>query len=224
MAKHDKILLVEDEKTMLKIVADMLRREGYDVVTASDGKTGIKIFKSEHPDLVIADVMMPGMDGFEMVRHIRKFHEDVPMIFLTARSAIDDIVEGFEIGANDYLRKPFRMEELLVRIMSLLRRTRRISETLQIGRYVFHPALQQLHIDGLTTELSHIDTVILKSLASRINETVEARDLMIAAWQNDNPYNVNRLHGFIYKLRKYLSKDPAISILNIRGIGYKLKI
>lgn len=221
--KH-KILLVEDEATLAMIVADMLSREGFEVIKAADGERGISLFHSTMPDAIIADVMMPKMDGFEMVRRIRAFNSDVPVIFLTAKSAIDDIVEGFELGANDYLKKPFRMEELLVRLKALLRRSTPKNEILKIGNYSLNPATQILNIDSQHRELTHIETVLLKLLASNINQTVEARAMMLAIWQNDDPYNLNRLHGFIHKLRKYLSSDPSISIINIRGIGYKLKI
>ena len=221
---RNKVLLVEDEKTLLRIVEDMLSREGYDVTTATNGVDAINLFKSSTPDIVIADVMMPRMDGFEMVRKIRKFNDEVPILFITARSAIDDVVEGFELGANDYLRKPFRMEELLVRIKALLRRNKRMPEVIAIGRYTFRVSTQQLLFENKAQELTYIETVILKTLAVRINEAVESGDLMMAVWQNDDPYNLNRLHGFIFKLRKYLDKDSAISIINIRGIGYKLKV
>lgn len=221
---RNKVLLVEDEKTLLRIVEEMLSREGYDVTTATNGVDAINLFKSSTPDIVIADVMMPRMDGFEMVRKIRKFNDEVPILFITARSAIDDVVEGFELGANDYLRKPFRMEELLVRIKALLRRNKRMPEVIAIGRYTFRVSTQQLLFENKAQELTYIETVILKTLAVRINEAVESGDLMMVVWQNDDPYNLNRLHGFIFKLRKYLDKDSAISIINIRGIGYKLKV
>lgn len=221
--KH-RILLVEDEATLAMIIADMLCREGFDVVRASNGEEGISRFKTTRADAVIADVMMPRMNGFEMVRRIRTIDNDVPVIFLTAKSSIDDIVEGFESGANDYLKKPFRMEELLVRLKALLRRIHRYPEILKIGDYSLNPATQILSYGTKNRELTYIETVLLKNLASNINQTVEARTMMIAVWQNDDPYNLNRLHGFIHKLRKYLAADPAVSIINIRGIGYKLKV
>ena len=221
--KH-KILLVEDEATLAIIVADMLRREGFEVAQARNGEEGISLFRQMRPDAVIADVMMPKMDGFEMVRRIRTEDSDVPVIFLTAKSAIDDVVEGFELGANDYLKKPFRMEELLVRLKALLRRTHRTAEILAIGAYALNPSTQMLTHGSRVRELTHIETVILAMLASNINQTVEARAMMMAIWQNDDPYNLNRLHGFIHKLRKYLAADTSVTIINLRGIGYKLKI
>lgn len=221
--KHS-ILLVEDEATLAMIIADMLVREGYEVILAANGAEGLDVFMSGCPDAVIADVMMPRMDGFEMVRRIRAVNGEVPVIFLTAKSAIDDIVEGFELGANDYLKKPFRMEELLVRLKALLRHVSPTDGKLTIGSYTLNPATQMLSFGNKNRELTHIETVLLKLLAGNINHTVEARTMMMAIWQNDDPYNLNRLHGFIHKLRKYLAADPSVTIMNIRGIGYKLRI
>ena len=219
-----KVLLVEDEATLAMIIADMLTREGFEVAQAGNGEDGISMFLTRQPDAVVADVMMPRLDGFGMVRRIRAINSEVPVIFLTAKSAIDDIVEGFELGANDYLKKPFRMEELLVRLKSLLRRVSTTDGILRVGNYTFNPATQVLSLGDKNMELSHIETVLLRLLASNINHAVEARTMMMAIWQNDDPYNLNRLHGFIHKLRKYLAADPSVSIMNIRGIGYKLRI
>lgn len=176
------------------------------------------------PHAIIADVMMPLMDGFEMVRRLRRTDSQTPVLFLTAKSAISDLVRGFELGANDYLKKPFSMEELLVRLKALIRRNNARPETLRIGKYEFNPALQTLKGCGQNITLTHFETLIWKELATHPNEVLEATQLMITLWQNDNPYYLNRLHGFIFKLRKYLKGDNDVTIMNIRGIGYKLKI
>lgn len=220
----DNILLVEDEKTMSMIIADMLKREGFSVMTAYDGEEGLDLFKRYRPQAVIADVMMPKLDGFEMVNRIRNIDSQTPVLFLTAKSAISDLVKGFEIGANDYLKKPFSMEELLVRLKALLRRNGTLTDSVRIGLYTFNAARQTLKGNGQTITLTHFEALILEELAKHPNEVLEASRLMITVWQNDNPYNLNRLHGFIFKLRKYLAGDPNVSIMNIRGIGYKLKI
>lgn len=217
-----KILLVEDEATLAMIVEDMLCREGYTVVTARNGEEGLEAFAREKPHAVIADVMMPRMDGFEMVKRMRRTDYDTPVLFLTARSAIDDIVTGFELGGNDYLKKPFRMEELLVRLKALLRRGQKKPEETSIGRYTFSHSAQTLTLNGRQRELTYFESIILNVLATHRNEAVDARTLMMQVWQNDDPYNLNRLHGFIFKLRRYLSADASVSIVNIRGIGYKL--
>ncbi len=223
--KKDKVLLVEDDSTLSFIVEDALIREGFDVVTANNGDLGLNKFDAIQPDIVIADVMMPKMDGFEMVKRIRQKSPHIPVLFLTARTALDDLVHGFEIGANDYIRKPFQILELVVRIRALLRRNqpKKVEDTtILLGDCTLDFALQILSINGEAIELSHIESIILDEMFRHVNEVVEARTLMFRIWQNDDYNNLNRLHGFIYKLRKYLSKSNQLDLLNVRGIGYKL--
>lgn len=225
--RKDKILLVEDDSTLSFIVEDALIREGFDVVCASNGETGLKLFKETAPDIIVADVMMPKMDGFEMVKLIRLTAPDVPVLFLTARTALDDVVKGFELGANDYIRKPFQILELVVRIRALLKRNRQgVTEdtNLTVSDCSLDFASQRLAVRGENIELSHTEAVIIDELFRHPNEVVEAKTLMYRIWQNDDYNNLNRLHGFIYKLRKYLSKSTGLELLNIRGIGYKLAI
>lgn len=223
--RKEKILLVEDDSTLSFIVQDALVREGFEVVCAYNGDTGIEEFNKENPDLVIADVMMPKRDGFEMVKIIRMTNPGVPVLFLTARTAIEDVVKGFELGANDYIRKPFQILELLVRIKALLkRRNLELPEEskIGIGDCSLDFASQRLAVGEEAIELSHTEAVILDELFRHPNEVVEARTLMYRIWHNDDYNNLNRLHGFIYKLRKYLSNSKSLELLNIRGIGYKL--
>ena len=223
--RKDKILLVEDDSTLSFIVQDALSREGFDVVCASNGDLGLKLFKDAEPDIIVADVMMPKMDGFEMVRLIRLTAPAVPVLFLTARTALDDVVKGFELGANDYIRKPFQILELVVRIKALLKRNSHgITEdtNLIIADCSLDFASQRLVIGEETIELTHTEAVIVDELFRHPNEVVEAKTLMYRIWQNDDYNNLNRLHGFIYKLRKYLSKSTSLALLNVRGIGYKL--
>lgn len=218
-------MLVEDDSTLSFIVQDALIREGFDVVCAPNGESGIKLFKESNPDIIVADVMMPKMDGFEMVHLIRLTSPAVPVLFLTARTALDDVVKGFELGANDYLRKPFQILELVVRIKALLKRNHQgITEdaNLSVGDCLLDFASQRLVVCSETIELSHTEAVVIDELFRHPNEVVEARTLMYRIWQNDDYNNLNRLHGFIYKLRKYLSKSTALELLNVRGIGYKL--
>ena len=197
-----KILLVEDESDLTLIVADTLRGQGYEVVTAADGLEGLEKFKAEGADIVVADVMMPKMDGFSMAR-------------------------GFAIGANDYLRKPFELRELIVRIKALLSRygTHRGEDVkFSIGQYVFNVTTQTLSIGERSTELSHFEARILEHLAANIGKTVDASELMIAVWQRDEPSNRNSLHGYIHKLRRALRQDSSITIINQRGFGYMLTV
>lgn len=223
----NKILFVEDEEDLTLIVADTLRGQGYAVITAADGIEGLEKFKTEAADIVVADVMMPKMDGFTMAKEIRKLSPTVPLLFLTAKSTIDDVEEGFEIGANDYLKKPFELRELIVRIKSLLRRynTNRGEDIkFSIGRYIFNVTTQSLSLEGQSVELSHFEAKILERLSTSIGKTVDASELMIAVWQRDEPSNRNSLHGYIHKLRRALRHDPSISIINQRGFGYMLTV
>ena len=223
----NKILFVEDEEDLTLIVADTLRGQGYEVVTAVDGVDGLEKFKTEAADIVVADVMMPKMDGFTMAKEIRKLSPTVPLLFLTAKSTIDDVEQGFEIGANDYLKKPFELRELIVRIKALLRRygdNRTEDIRFAIGAYTFNVTTQTLSFGDKETELSHFEAKILERLAINIGRTVDAPELMIAVWQRDEPSNRNSLHGYIHKLRRALRYDPSISIINQRGFGYMLVI
>jgi DNA-binding response OmpR family regulator len=223
----NKILFVEDEEDLTLIVADTLRGQGYDVITAVDGISGLEKFKSKGADIIVADVMMPKMDGFSMAKEIRKLSPSVPLLFLTAKSTIDDVEEGFEIGANDYLKKPFELRELIVRIKALLRRydTNKLEDIkYTIGQYIFNITTQTLSFGERSMELSHFEARILERLVTNIGKTVDASELMIAVWQRDEPSNRNSLHGYIHKLRRALRQDPSISIINQRGFGYMLTI
>lgn len=223
----NRILFVEDEADLTLIVADTLKEQGYEVVTASNGIQGLERFKSDGADIIVADVMMPGMDGFNMAREIRKLSPDVPLLFLTAKSTIDDIEEGFEIGANDYLKKPFELRELIIRIKALLRRygkSRNDDITFEIGQYILNITIQTLSMGDRRVELSHFEAKILEHLASNIGKTVDASELMLAVWQRDEQSNRNSLHGYIHKLRRVLRHDSSITIINQRGFGYMLTI
>ena len=212
----NKVLFVEDEEDLTLIVADTLRGQGYDVITAADGIEALEKFKTEAADIVVADVMMPKMDGFTMAKEIRKISPTIPLLFLTAKSTIDDIEEGFEIGANDYLKKPFELRELIVRIKALLRRynTNRSEDIkFSIGRYIFNVTTQTLSLEERSVELSHFEAKVLERLATSIGKTVDASELMIAVWQRD-----------IHKLRRILRHDQSVNILNQRGFGYMLTV
>ena len=220
----DRILLVEDDSTLSMIVSETLQRDGFEVLTAGDGEDGLRKFTRHGADLIIADVMMPRMDGFKMGRRIRQINRNVPLLFLTAKSEIDDIVEGFELGGNDYLKKPFKMLELIVRIKALLRKNViKEDNQFEIGDYTLDLSTQILsHKDTGGIELSLIEAKLLKELIVNVGHTVDASTMMQLVWQRDDPYSRNSLHGFIHKLRNYLRYDPSISLINQRGIGYML--
>lgn len=222
-----KILFVEDERDLSLIVCDTLRQQGYDVVAAFDGIEGLASYKTDGADLIVADVMMPRLDGFAMAREIRRRSHSVPIIFLTAKSAIDDVEQGFDTGANDYLKKPFELRELLIRIKALLRNkadARADKKMYGIGNYIFDVANQALVFNGEQHALSNIEARILEKLVGNIGKTVDASDLMIYVWGRDDASNRNSLHGYIHKLRRALSNDQGISIINQRGFGYMLAV
>lgn len=228
----NKILIIEDDNTLLTIISENLSDEGFDVVTAKNGTDGLEAFVKHSPRLVISDIMMPRMDGFDLAKHIRSINPKIPLIFLTALSSIKDIEKGFDTGADDYIRKPFKMRELILRINALLKRSypdntvveNTEARYLTIGEFIFDSIGNTLTINNRTIELSRIESLILAFLKANEGMTVQSSDLMVLVWKHDNYYNRNSLHGYIHKLRRYLRADPAVSIVNLRGIGYRLVI
>lgn len=224
-----KVLLVEDEQTLAMIIKDTLEDHGFDIIMGENGNHGLKLFYEIRPDIVVADVMMPELDGFGMVNKIRQTDKTTPVLFLTARSAIKDVVEGFELGGNDYLKKPFNMQELIVRIKALVGRvkySRENEETheFDLGNYHFNSLTQVLTYSGERIELSHRESEILKRLCINGNKVVETQNILLDLWGDDSFFNTKSLHVFITKLRHKLDKDHSIKIVNVRGIGYKLVI
>lgn len=222
-----KVLLVEDETTLAMIIKDTLEEREFIIHTATDGEEGLRTFFDIRPDVLVADVMMPRMDGFEMVRRIRQTDKQTPVLFLTARSAINDVVEGFELGANDYLKKPFGMQELIIRIKALAGKAFTFTEEKQvtqfeIGNYLFDSIAQTLAHAGIKQELSHRESEILKRLCENRNRIVNTQNVLLDLWGDDSFFNSRSLHVFITKLRHKLSEDEQIRIVNVRGIGYKL--
>lgn len=227
MKNKIKVLLVEDEVTLAMIIKDTLEEGEFIIHTATDGEEGLRTFFDIRPDVLVADVMMPRMDGFEMVRRIRQTDKQTPVLFLTARSAINDVVEGFELGANDYLKKPFGMQELIIRIKALAGKAFTFTEEKQvtqfeIGNYLFDSIAQTLAHAGIKQELSHRESEILKRLCENRNRIVNTQNVLLDLWGDDSFFNSRSLHVFITKLRHKLSEDEQIRIVNVRGIGYKL--
>lgn len=226
-----KLLLVEDDPNLRYVVQCGLEDiiGGYDVQTAANGEEGLKVWAAFKPDIIISDIDMPVMDGFEMVRRIRQTDRRTPVLFLTARSAVNDVVEGFELGANDYLKKPFGMQELIVRIKALVGRACTYAPPAEseqtfyeIGRYQLDTRRQLLLHEGTEQELSHREAEILRRLCQNRNCVVNMRDILLDLWGDDSFFNQRSLHVFITKLRHKLAKDDHIRIINVRGVGYKL--
>lgn len=239
-----KVLLVEDEQSLAMILSDTLEAQGFEMRTAGDGEEGLRMFEEQKPDILVADVMMPKMDGFEMVRRIRKTDKHTPVLFLTARSAVNDVVAGFELGGNDYLKKPFGIQELIIRIKSLCHCAFEGDETnasaigqntiqndrggfkqdgwVSIGEYRFHATQQILQLGDKSMELSHREAEILRFLVDNQNDVVETKTILLELWGDDSFFNTRSLQVFITKLRHKLSDDEHIRIVNVRGIGYKL--
>jgi DNA-binding response OmpR family regulator len=222
-----KMLLVEDEPTLSMIIRETLEEKGdFEVLIAENGDKGLQQFFQFRPDIVVADVMMPEMDGFDMVKRIRESDLQTPILFLTSRSAVDDVVRGFKLGGNDYLKKPFGMGELIIRIKALLNRAFQKKETsnnqFQIGHYTFDSTRQSLYFEGRRESLSNREAELLKRLCENKNQVIHAKNLLLDLWGDDGYFTAKSLHVFITKLRHRLQQDPSIYILNIRGIGYKL--
>ncbi|HAK76443.1 MAG TPA: DNA-binding response regulator [Runella sp.] len=222
------VLLIEDEPELGMIVKDSLEVRGFTVCYAADGEAGLAMFRERQPDIVVADVMMPNMDGFTLAKQIRQINLEVPIIFLTARSQTADVVRGFELGGNDYLKKPFSLDELIVRINALLRRASGLrgsqleNEGVWIGRYQFDAPKQKLSFNGREVLLSHREAELLRHLYEQRNQVMERSAVLLELWGNDSFFNGRSLDVFITKLRRHLNDDPAVQIVNVRGIGYKL--
>lgn len=225
-----KILLIEDEWQLGQIVKDSLEMRGFEMLYASDGKEGVELYQQHKPDVVVLDIMMPNMDGFTVTTEIRKQDKITPIIFLTAKSQTADVVKGFELGGNDYLKKPFSMDELIVRIKALLQRfndqpvTQETagSDVIQIGQYQFNYTKQTLARNHETAFLSHREAEILRRLSENLNQVIERKSVLLDLWGDDSFFNARSMDVFITKLRRYLKDDPRVQIVNIRGVGYKL--
>lgn len=225
MEKEYKILLTEDDENLGMLLREYLIAKGYDTDLMADGEAGYEAFMSKKYDVCIFDVMMPKKDGFTLAKEIRMVNTDVPIIFLTAKSMKEDVFQGFKIGADDYLTKPFSMEELLFRIEAILRRTKGTlggQDVFQIGRFRFDTHKQQL-IDGdQIVKLTTKESELLKLLCNNANKVLERNFALKTIWVDDNYFNARSMDVYITRLRKYLKKDPEVKILNIHGKGYRL--
>lgn len=224
MSKPMKILLAEDESSLGLIVKESLESRDFLVEWCENGEEALSKYQEFRPDVLVLDVMMPKKDGFTLAKEIRKMDRRTPIIFLTAKSQTKDVVEGFGLGGNDYLKKPFSMEELIVRVQELILRRERKSaeEQIEIGSYLFNYPKQRLQYQDEELLLTHREAEVLMSLAISPNEVVDRSTMLSEIWGNDDFFNARSMDVFITKLRKKLAKDPSIEIINVRGFGYKL--
>jgi DNA-binding response OmpR family regulator len=224
---NPKVLYVEDEIFLAKIVSETLQSRGYDVIMESDGAKVLSKFEVSKPDICILDVMLPNKDGFTIADEIRERNGEVPIIFLTAKSEVNDVVNGFKTGGNDYIRKPFSMEELIVRIENVLKKKQApeaIAEEVIIGKYIFNTKRQVLSFPGEDRKLSYRESELLKLLYENRDKIVERREILNLLWGSDSFFNSRNLDVYITKLRNYLKGDSTLEILTIKGIGYRFII
>ena len=225
-----KVLLIEDEITLAKIIKDTLESVGFDVCLAYDGEEGLKLFFESNPDVLISDIMMPKISGLDVVQRIRKTDQTTPVIFLTAKTEVDDVVAGFETGANDYIRKPFAMKELIVRIKALSGRVSSKEESeafiFNIGDYRFDAdKCVLLYIPtGEVEQLPNRETEVLRRFCQNFGSIVPMQNILLELWGNDDFFCARSLQVLITRIRHRLSKDKRIHIINIRGNGYKLSL
>ncbi|GAA4334643.1 response regulator transcription factor [Mucilaginibacter gynuensis] len=227
-----RILLVEDDPNLGLLLQDYLQLKGkFDVVLCKDGDEGLRAFTKQIYDLVILDVMMPKKDGFTLGKDIRKINEHVPIIFASAKGMIEDKTQAFNLGGDDYITKPFRIEELLLRINALLKRSESSEKKAEeqqtqfkIGKYDFDYKAQQINIGEHQQKLSTKEAELLRLLCIRKNEVLTREEALLNIWHDDNYFNGRSMDVFLSKIRKYLKNDPTVEIINVHGRGYKLLI
>lgn len=225
MNKRATILFVEDEPFLGKVVSESLEKEGFDVTWLEDWKSALQHFAPSKFDVCIFDVMLPRLDGFELASKIRLSDPVVPILFLTARDGIDDLKNGYASGGNDYLRKPFSLDELFLRVSELLKRqdSGLSSGESKIGNFTFdHKKLRLVSTDGNIVRLSHRECELLLLLLKNRNGILDRKAALLQLWGDDNFFTARSMDVYITKLRKKLSIDASVEILNLRGFGYKL--
>jgi len=223
---NTRILLAEDDENLGSLLKEYLNAKGYETELFSDGNKAYRGFIKEYFNLCLLDVMMPEKDGFTLAKEIRQINNEIPILFLTAKSMKEDILEGFSIGADDYITKPFSMEELLYRIEAILRRTKQDTlqenKTCTIGKYLFDTQTQFLKKGNKKKKLTTKESELLKLLCNNKNKVLERNFTLRTIWIDDNYFNARSMDVYITKLRKYLKDDPSIQIINVHGKGFKL--
>jgi len=224
----NRLLLAEDDENLGSLLQEYLQAKGYDTDWVKNGEKAFRHFEQFHYDLCIFDVMMPVKDGFTLASEIRLINSTIPIIFLTAKSMKEDVLEGFSIGADDYITKPFSMEELLFRIEAILRRTKGTSgndkHIWKIGKFTFDSQKQLLIEGSKEQKLTTKESDLLRLLSNNMNQVLERNFALKAIWIDDNYFNARSMDVYITKLRKYLKSDPNIQIINVHGKGYKLVV
>ena len=228
MEDNIKIMLCEDDENLGMLLREYLQAKGFSAELFPDGEAGYRAFTKQKYDICILDVMMPKKDGFTLAHEIRQSNADVPIIFLTAKQLKEDILEGFKIGADDYITKPFSMEELVFRVEAILRRVRgkknKESSIYKVGNFTFDTQKQLLSIGEKQTKLTTKENELVALLCSHANEILQRDFALKTIWIDDNYFNARSMDVYITKLRKHLKDDPQIEIINIHGKGYKLII
>ncbi|MBQ1204854.1 MAG: response regulator transcription factor [Alistipes sp.] len=227
MAKKIALLLVEDERILAEILCDTLCGRDFEVTLAYDGEEGYARAQERSFDVIVSDIMMPRLDGFSMVKRLRKEGCTSPVLFLTARSSTDDVVKGFEVGGNDFLRKPFAIDELIVRVRALAGRLGQQDDheaIYHLGRYTFDVGHNLLRCGEEEITLAARETAVLAWLCRHAGQVVEASALLRELWGDDNFFNLRSLNVYISRLRRHLAAEPSLEIVSIRGVGYKLQV
>lgn len=227
-----RILLVEDDPNLGLLLQDYLQLKGkFEVVLCADGEEGLRAFSKQPFDLCILDVMMPKKDGFTLGKEIRKVNEHIPIIFATAKAMMEDKASAYDLGGDDYITKPFRIEELLLRINALLKRVSKdtasqepVQTQFEIGKYTFDYTSQIIHFNGQQQKLSTKEAALLQLLCLKKNSVLTREEALLSIWHDDNYFNGRSMDVFLSKLRKYLKEDPRVEILNVHGKGYKLLV
>ncbi|QHS58746.1 response regulator transcription factor [Chitinophaga agri] len=229
--KKIRLLLVEDEIVLAGVVKETLEASGFQISHAENGQQGWEQYLSFRPDLCVVDIMMPRKDGLSLVKDIRAVDEHTPIIFLTAKSETQDVIKGLQTGADDYIKKPFSIEELILRIRTLLKRSQLFvpaapasvnNDVYLIGNYTFDYNRQELRHEKEQIRLSLRESDILKMLVEKANITTHRKNILLELWGDDNFFNARNMDVYISKIRKYLQHDPSVQLINVRGLGYKL--
>jgi DNA-binding response OmpR family regulator len=224
-----KVLYVEDEPFLGRIVKESLESREFEVTMLTDGKVVKQTFEKVKPDICVFDIMLPVKDGYSIAKEVRQVNPSTPIIFVTAKVQTEDLIKGFESGGNDYIRKPFSMEELIVRIQNLLQLTQQqkstpLQEAVQIGKYEFNPLRFELKTGSGVRKLSHREANLLSMLVENKNGTTNRKDILMRLWGDDSFFNSRNLDVYITKLRDYLKEDPSIEIITIKGVGYHFAV